>query len=183
MTPGRAFVWVAVAALLAGCHRYRDDLELICHTDPARPSAPALGERVHTARARRLFEELGRSDLTHWATRLREEALAEGIPSCPLADALTMRAVPLAPAAPAEHLTLEMSLDRDGRVALAGNALKESEWLARLDEALRQDPEAQVVIAADSGVVYSRIVHFMDLAKRHGAKRFALKVDADAGVP
>jgi hypothetical protein len=174
---------LAVTVFLTGCHRYRDDLDLICHTDPARPGAPALAQKIHTARATQLFEALGGTDLTHWAVHLREEAMAEGIPSCPLADALAMRVVPLPPAAPVVQLTFEMTLDRDGQVFLDGRAMKEPEWLARLDEALHKDPDAQIVIAADSGVVYSRVVHFMDVAKKHGVRRFAFKVDADAGEP
>jgi hypothetical protein len=187
MTQGaRGLGWAVAAVLAAGCHGYRDDLDLICHADPAHPSASALGERIRTKPARQLFAELAASaNLSVWAEHLRDEAKAEGIFPCPLADALHLRTalVPVAQAAEPERITLEVTVDREGHLGLPGSAMKEPECLARVDEAIRKNPDTQVLVAADSRVVYDRVVRSIDVLKSHGVRRFALAVGIDGGAP
>jgi hypothetical protein len=162
--------------VLAGCYSYRDDLVTICHSDAG--GDPALAERIHTRRARQLFKDLAVSNLDSWGAHLNEDAAAAGVAPCPMADALRARAAVQA----APHARIELAIDRDGNLYLAGLAMSEPEWLRRVDDAVRADPEVRAVIAADHRVAYEKVVHVMDLLKSHGVSRLALQLAIDGGT-
>lgn len=75
----------------------------------------------------------------------------------------------------AEPLTL--TILRDGRILLNEQAILETEVEQELTLALRNRSNSAVVVSADKTVPHGRVVQFVDLARRSGAARFAIKVE------
>jgi len=77
---------------------------------------------------------------------------------------------------PAKDLTVAVLAD--GRIVL-GNRVVEEEALSQAFEAARQrSPSTVVLVQADEGVPYGKVVAVMDLARRHGLSRLAIATRA-----
>jgi biopolymer transport protein ExbD len=70
-----------------------------------------------------------------------------------------------------------LSVLKDGRILWNREPVKEESVPALLKNALTADPELAVVVSADREVPHGRVVHFVDLARQAGAKRFAINVE------
>ena len=77
--------------------------------------------------------------------------------------------------------TLNLVLDRGGTLALDGHPTTPAAVRAELQAAVRRDPAAQAVIAADRTVPYGKVMEVIDLVKGAGIAGFALDVERAAG--
>src|SRR4051812_24441095 len=93
----RAGLLVTMVVLLGGCHdAYKEDLQLICQsteqaefkgTRSMSGLATYIAENIHTDRARNIFKSIAvTGDPKTMVARIRDDALAAGITSCPFAD-------------------------------------------------------------------------------------------------
>lgn len=73
---------------------------------------------------------------------------------------------------------LALTLDREGRLFVNGEATSEAQAEARIATLLPRDPEVQAIIAADRVVPHGRVVEIIDLVRRAGVRRFAIHVEA-----
>lgn len=76
---------------------------------------------------------------------------------------------------------LVLTILRDGRIRLNERSIPEAEVQDELLLAFRNTPDLAMVISADRAVPHGTVVHFVDLARRSGATRFAIKVEEDLG--
>jgi len=67
----------------------------------------------------------------------------------------------------------------DGRTVIEGKVVDASELRTRFQKLLKDAPEAQVIIQADTGVAHGRVVEVMELAKGAGIERLAIATEAD----
>jgi biopolymer transport protein ExbD len=67
---------------------------------------------------------------------------------------------------------------KDGTVVAEGKAIELGALKDRFEKLLRDAPEAQVIIQADSGVSHGRVVEVMETAKAVGIQRLAIATDA-----
>ncbi len=74
----------------------------------------------------------------------------------------------------------EVEVAPDGRIALQGVPVTESELVAKLAQAAQDAPDVNLVVKADGGATHAAVVHVMDLARSAGIRRFALAVQAGA---
>jgi len=80
--------------------------------------------------------------------------------------------------------TLNLVLDRGGRLSLDGHPASRDDARAALRAAVSRNPAAQAVIAADRGVPYGKVMEVIDLVKGAGVGSFALDVErAPGGAP
>ena len=79
--------------------------------------------------------------------------------------------------------TLLLTLSKDGHQYMNGQAADDGAIVGFINSTLPQSPDLQAVIAADRAVSHGQVVHVIDLVKRAGVKRFAINVEAAAGVP
>jgi biopolymer transport protein ExbD len=77
--------------------------------------------------------------------------------------------------------TLNLVLTRSGALSLDGRPLTLAEAAQAIRRQSAVDPRAQVVISADKGVEYGRVVELIDLVKQNGLSGFAL--DIERGAP
>ncbi len=85
-----------------------------------------------------------------------------------------------------EQLILEgndvgITLSADGQVALDGRGVTMKELRADLRRIAAEDPTTQVVVRADRGLTYQRLVDVMSLAHDLGLSQFSLATD-DGGA-
>jgi biopolymer transport protein ExbD len=73
--------------------------------------------------------------------------------------------------------TVNLVIDRQGQLRLDGVSAGEEQVHERLRQATASDKKPQVVIAADQGVDYGRVIRVIDLVKSHGIDNFALQVE------
>lgn len=78
--------------------------------------------------------------------------------------------------------TLALSLDTGGSLYLNGEATQEAAVEAFIKSELPKNADLQAVIAADKAVPHGTVVRLIDLVKRAGVRRFAINVEAAAGV-
>jgi biopolymer transport protein ExbD len=81
-------------------------------------------------------------------------------------------------AAPVRDLTVAVLAD--GRTVLGGRVVEEGALSEAFDAARGRSPSTVVLVQADEGVPYGRVVAVMDLARRHGLTRLAIATRAEA---
>jgi biopolymer transport protein ExbD len=79
----------------------------------------------------------------------------------------------------APDTTLSLVMDVRGQLFINGKAVTRDQAAGRLVDAVRSDPQVQVLIAADRGVVYQRVIDLITLVNQAGVKNFALNVDRE----
>jgi biopolymer transport protein ExbD len=80
-------------------------------------------------------------------------------------------------------LVLKVSVLRDGRYLIDGAALPSDDAISdRVRAALKDDPKLRVIIAADKGVPFDRVIRAMDRIVRGGALHVAFAVAPAEGV-
>ena len=78
---------------------------------------------------------------------------------------------------------LVLTLFRDGEVRVDGRTMSEMDVPDALLEAFQSRPDAALVISAHEAVPHGRVVQFVDLARRSGGTRFAIKVEQAVRTP
>jgi biopolymer transport protein ExbD len=74
--------------------------------------------------------------------------------------------------------TLALTLTKEGRLFLNGEAADEAKVKRQIAADLPGHPELQAIIAADKVVPHGEVVHIIDLVKRAGVRKFAISVDS-----
>ncbi len=77
----------------------------------------------------------------------------------------------------AVETTLNLVVDKEGKIALDGQPATEPEIIARIKQEKAKNPKLQAVISADKGVAYGNVIHLIDLVKTNGVSSFALNVE------
>ena len=72
---------------------------------------------------------------------------------------------------------LTLTILRDGRILLNERNVLEADLQEELSLAFRRSPDLPMIISADRAVPHGRVVQFVDVARRVGATRFAIKVE------
>jgi biopolymer transport protein ExbD len=70
--------------------------------------------------------------------------------------------------------TLALTLLKDGRLYVNGEAKSEAEARAAVQAAVAANPNIQAIIGADRAVSHGQWVHVVDLARLAGVRRFAI---------
>ena len=78
---------------------------------------------------------------------------------------------------------LVLTLFRDGEVRVDGRIVPEMDVPDALSDAFQSRPDVALVISADEAVPHGRVVQFVDLARRSGGTRFAIKVEQGVQGP
>jgi biopolymer transport protein ExbD len=73
--------------------------------------------------------------------------------------------------------TFNVVMERSSALSLNGEPITLEVLSQRLGSAHTRSEKPQVVIAADRGVDYGRVVSLIDLVKSHGIDHFALQID------
>ena len=68
----------------------------------------------------------------------------------------------------------------DGRTVVEGKVVDGGALKLRFQKLLKDAPEAQVIINADTGVAHGHVVEVMELAKQAGIERLAIATEASA---
>jgi biopolymer transport protein ExbD len=79
-----------------------------------------------------------------------------------------------------QRSSLALTLTAQGAVFLNGAPSSDQAIAKYVAGALPQNPELQAVIAADRAVPHGTVVHFIDVVRRAGVRRFAINVDPAA---
>ena len=74
---------------------------------------------------------------------------------------------------------LTLTILSDGSILLNQLRVVESDLPEELFLAFRQSPDLPMIISADRSVPHGRVVQFVDVARRVGATRFAIKVEEE----
>lgn len=74
---------------------------------------------------------------------------------------------------------LTLTIQRDGALLLDDEPILEADVESALVIAFRTEPDRAMVISADRAVPHGRVVQFVDLSRKSGATRFAIKVAED----
>jgi len=72
---------------------------------------------------------------------------------------------------------LTLTIFRDGEVRIDGRTVSEVDVLAVLLDEFQSRPDVALVISAEEAVPHGRVVQYVDLARRSGGTRFAVKVE------
>jgi len=75
--------------------------------------------------------------------------------------------------------TFAIVITKDDKLFLNGAPTTEPQLIEYIDQRLKNTPDLQVVISADKWVYHGRVVHFIDLVRKHGVRKFAINVDAE----
>ena len=67
-----------------------------------------------------------------------------------------------------------IAITQDGRIVYDGEAVSEGDLESRLQKAVKEDPDALLVIQADTNVFHGKVVEVMDLAKTVGIKHLGI---------
>lgn len=70
---------------------------------------------------------------------------------------------------------------KDGSLRWNDRPATEAELVKDLGDAVKADPDVNVVVSADDATKHGRVVHVIDLAKQQGVTKFAINVMAGAG--
>ena len=96
--------------------------------------------------------------------------LTTGIPvDLPKGDGKTMTS---------SEKTLDLSVDAQGNLYLAGQKLSRDEMLGKLKAVVRENPNIQIVISADKQVSYGLVIELMAFLRQSGYMQVGLKTDA-----
>ena len=81
-----------------------------------------------------------------------------------------------------EHLkkTHGLTILRDGSIELDGRKVDEDELRMILLDEIKLDPDLTILINADRDLKYGYVVHFIDLIKQCGVKRFAINIERES---
>jgi len=79
-----------------------------------------------------------------------------------------------------QRSSLAVTLTAQGAVFLNGAPSSDQAIATYVAGALPQNPDLQAVIAADRAVPHGTVVHFIDVVRRAGVRRFAINVDPAA---
>ena len=71
-----------------------------------------------------------------------------------------------------------LTILRDGKVRWNGAEVEEQEVAAKIREAMAKERDLALVVSADREVPHGRVVHFVDVARLVGVRRFAINVEA-----
>jgi biopolymer transport protein ExbD len=71
-----------------------------------------------------------------------------------------------------------LTILRGGDVRWNGEGVSEAEVAARIRDAMAENPELALVVSADREVPHGRVVHFVDIARLSGVRRFAINVES-----
>ncbi|MCG8553717.1 MAG: biopolymer transporter ExbD [Proteobacteria bacterium] len=82
--------------------------------------------------------------------------------------------LPKAATGEATDASLSISLDKDGKTYLDGNAVDVAELPRRFKQAKRVNPNVKAIISADGRVRHAHVVHVIDLLRREHINRFAI---------
>lgn len=74
---------------------------------------------------------------------------------------------------------LIITLDRDGKVAIAGKTVADEDLGARIASALAELKTESVILEGDTKAFLGKAVQLMDLAKSAGAKNFSIAAEED----
>ena len=74
---------------------------------------------------------------------------------------------------------LTLTILRDGSILLNDRNVIEANLQEELLIAFRSSPDLPMIISADRTVPHGRVVQFVDVARRVGATRFAIKVEEE----
>ena len=74
---------------------------------------------------------------------------------------------------------LTLTILRDGRILINERNVIETDLPEELFLAFRRSPDLPMIISADRAVPHGRVVQFVDVARRVGATRFAIKVEEE----
>ena len=69
----------------------------------------------------------------------------------------------------------------DGSTVVEGKVIEMAALKERLQKLLKDAPDAQVIIQADTGVKHGRVVEVMEVAKSVGVERLAIATEAEGG--
>ncbi len=69
-----------------------------------------------------------------------------------------------------------LTLMRDGGIVWNGEKTTEAQVDALLRQAVADNPDVELVVSADQEVLHGRVVHFIDMSKVAGIKKFAINV-------
>jgi biopolymer transport protein ExbD len=72
--------------------------------------------------------------------------------------------------------TVSIVMTREGQLYLNGNRTEIDALVAHVQKEASQDPSLQVVISADTTLLYGRVVWLIDLVKQLGVRRYALNI-------
>jgi biopolymer transport protein ExbD len=72
-----------------------------------------------------------------------------------------------------------MTLLKGGGLLWNDEPITEDKLAARIQEAVRADPELSLVVSADREVPHGQVVHALDLAKLAGVRKFAINVQVE----
>lgn len=76
--------------------------------------------------------------------------------------------------------TFAIVISKDDKLFLNGQPVTEPQIVDYIKERIKNSPDLQVVISADKWVYHGRVVHFIDLVRKLGVRKFAINVDAEA---
>ena len=76
-----------------------------------------------------------------------------------------------------------ISLTSDGRVFIDGEGVSMEQLSAELRRIAREDPTTRVVVRADKGLTYQRLIDVMGLAHDLGLAHFSLAAEGGGGGP
>jgi biopolymer transport protein ExbD len=77
-----------------------------------------------------------------------------------------------------EHITLRFTLMGNGDTMLGSDKVSRDRVPELVKSALKQDPTANAVIAADRNLTHGTVITFIDLLKTNGLQRFGIAVDS-----
>jgi biopolymer transport protein ExbD len=76
---------------------------------------------------------------------------------------------------------LVLGVDAKGQYLIKGLAVTDAELASVVRGAVRENPEVEAVIAADTKVPYGRVMELIDTVRGLGVKRFAAEVEKKVG--
>lgn len=76
---------------------------------------------------------------------------------------------------PAQNL--QLMIDKDGNIYVNGQKKTDGEADSILKAEVRSNPKVNVVLGADGGLKYQRVMTFIDMVKAAGAQNFMLNVN------
>lgn len=74
---------------------------------------------------------------------------------------------------------LIITLDKDGKVAIAGKAVPDEELPMKIAESLKNLKTESVILEGDTKAFLGKAVQLMDIAKNAGAKNFSIAAEED----
>ena len=72
---------------------------------------------------------------------------------------------------------LVLTVLRDGEIRLDGRAIFETSIQEEMVRAFGVEPDRPLIISAEDAVPHGRVVAFVEMARRSGGSRFAIKVE------